>query len=149
MVAAGVFPGTHTTLRRGGDVTTAALPALSVQFADYAAWQRRWLTGERLARHRAYWTEQLTALPPALELPADRPRPARPSGREARTASRSPRTWWPACGNWREEGTSLFTLLLAAYQVWLHRYTGQEDLIVGPRSRTGTAWNCSRCWASS
>ena len=85
----------------GGDVATAGLPALSVQYADYAAWQRRWLSGERLARQRAYWTEQLTALPPALELPTDRPRPARPSGQGACIASRSPRTWWPACGNWR------------------------------------------------
>ncbi len=64
----------------GGNVATAGLPALSLQYADYAAWQRQQLGSERLARYCAYWTEQLTALPPALELPTDRPRPARPSG---------------------------------------------------------------------
>src|SRR5262249_14565056 len=50
------------------------LPALSVQYADYAAWQRSWLLGEALEGEIAYWRGQLGGLPPVLELPTDRPR---------------------------------------------------------------------------
>ncbi len=81
---------------------------------------------------RAYWTEQLTALPPALELPTDRPRPARPSGQGGAHRFQIPTDVVARVRQLaHEEGTSLFTLMLATYQVWLHRYTGQDDLIVG------------------
>ncbi len=115
-----------------GDAATTSLPPLSLQFADYAAWQRQQLGSERLARQRAYWTEQLTALPPALELPTDRPRPARPSGQGGVHRFQIPADVVARVRQLaHEEGTSLFTLMLATYQVWLHRYTGQDDLIVG------------------
>ena len=52
------------------------LPELPLQYADFAVWQRSWLQGEALEREVAFWREQLAGLPPCLELPTDRPRPA-------------------------------------------------------------------------
>jgi amino acid adenylation domain-containing protein len=110
----------------------AALPELPVQYADYAVWQRRRLTGELLERQRRYWKEQLRDLPPALELPTDKLRKLQPSGRGAIHHFQLTE---PVVSGLRklarEEGTTLFTVMLAAYHVWLHRYTGQTDLIVG------------------
>src|SRR5690242_18517490 len=53
----------------------AALPDLPLQYADFAAWQRGWLQGERLEEQLSYWRTQLADAPPVLELPTDRPRP--------------------------------------------------------------------------
>ncbi|MDT9120939.1 condensation domain-containing protein, partial [Escherichia coli] len=65
----------YDAFRRGeGD----PLPPLPVQYADYAAWQRRWMEGEVLAGQARYWTETLTGAPELLELHLDHPRPARP-----------------------------------------------------------------------
>src|SRR5262249_10896122 len=61
-----------------------SLPALSVQYADYAAWQRAWLSGEVLERQLAYWKERLAGAPAALDLPTDRPRPRVFTARGAR-----------------------------------------------------------------
>ena len=110
----------------------AGLPELSVQYADYAVWQRAQLDGVRLDPQRGYWREQLQDLPPALELPTDRARPVQPSGRGAVHSFAIPGpvvTRLRALA--RAEGTTLFTVWLAAYQVWLHRYTGQADVVVG------------------
>ncbi|HYG63657.1 MAG TPA: AMP-binding protein, partial [Thermoanaerobaculia bacterium] len=60
---------------------SSPLPELPVQYADFAVWQRRWLSGEVLERQIAYWRKELAGAPPLLELPTDRPRPARQSGR--------------------------------------------------------------------
>src|SRR5262249_31099513 len=57
------------------------LPELPFQYADFAAWQRQWLAGEELERQTAFWRQHLAGAPSVLELPADRPRPARASGR--------------------------------------------------------------------
>jgi amino acid adenylation domain-containing protein len=114
-----------------GRLELAGLPELPVQYADYAAWQRQRLTGELMERQRAYWREQLKDLPPALELPMDQARPVRPSGRGA---VHDFRLTGPVLTRLRElareERTTLFTVLLAAFQVWLHRYTGQTDVVV-------------------
>src|SRR5262245_17620935 len=64
----------------GKEVERKALP---VQYADYALWQRRWLEGEELQRHRAYWREQLAGAPAGLELPLDHARPVQQSFRGA------------------------------------------------------------------
>ena len=110
----------------------AELPDLPVQYADYAVWQRQRLTGELLERQQSYWREKLRDLPPALELPADKPRQLQPSGCGAIHHFRLTE---PVVSSLRElareEKTTLFTVMLAAFQVWLHRYTGQTDVIVG------------------
>jgi amino acid adenylation domain-containing protein len=114
-----------------GQTELAGLPELPVQYADYAAWQRQRLTGELLERQRAYWREQFRDLPPALELPADRARPLRPTGQGAVYDFR---IIGQVVSSLRElahqEGTTLFTLMLTAFQVWLYRYTGQTDVVV-------------------
>ncbi len=110
----------------------AHLPALPVQYADHAAWQRAWLTGETLAEHVGWWRAQLDGAPALLELPTDRPRPAVPGdaaayhgftlGREISAALRALS---------RRDGATLFMTLLAAWQALLARYSGQDDVVVG------------------
>ena len=108
------------------------LPALPVQYADFASWQRNWLQGETLKTHLDYWKERLAGLPPLLELPTDRPRPPVQSysGDYRPFAFSAPltRAIESVC---REEGVTLFMLLLASFQALLHRYTGEGSVAVG------------------
>jgi amino acid adenylation domain-containing protein len=107
------------------------LPELPLQYADFAVWQRQWLQAERLEPLLAYWTRQLQELS-LLELPTDRPRPAVQSYRGACQSLRLPYTLSNALNALsRREGVTLFMTLLAAFQTLLHRYTGQDDLVVG------------------
>ncbi|HKX28928.1 MAG TPA: amino acid adenylation domain-containing protein [Blastocatellia bacterium] len=110
----------------------AALPELEIQYADYAFWQSRYLQGEVLAEQMGYWKKQLGGELPVLNLIADRPEPAVRSHRGAEESLTVPE------GLAREikalsrcEGATLFMTLLAAFNVLLSRYSGQEDLIVG------------------
>ncbi|HEX4961859.1 MAG TPA: non-ribosomal peptide synthase/polyketide synthase [Thermoanaerobaculia bacterium] len=108
------------------------LPELPVQYADFAVWQRSWLHGEVLEREIAWWHRQLTGLPPLLELPTDRPRPAAQSFRGASRPVRLPAGLVrPAESLGRREGATLFMVLLAAFQALLGRFSGQDDLAVG------------------
>ncbi|HEY4561968.1 MAG TPA: condensation domain-containing protein, partial [Thermoanaerobaculia bacterium] len=108
------------------------LPALPVQYADFALWQRRWLAGEVLEAELAWWRERLAGLAPALELPADRPRPARQSFRgDSRGSCLDPRTGAALATLGRRHGATPFMTTLAAFYTLLHRYTGEEDLAVG------------------
>ena len=108
-----------------------ALKELPVQYADFAVWQRRWLA-EGMAAEVAYWREQLAGVPPLLELPTSRPRPAVQSFRGALEG-------FEVSGEVREglrrlsrrEGATLFMVLLAAFKTLLWRYTGQTELVVG------------------
>ena len=110
----------------------AALPELPVQYGDFAFWQREWLQGEVLATQLAYWREQLAGIPPVLELPADRPRSSRQSYRGAMRTVTIPRALSDGLKSvGRREGATLFMTLLAAFTVLLHRYTGQDDIVVG------------------
>ncbi|MHB1558888.1 MAG: amino acid adenylation domain-containing protein [Isosphaeraceae bacterium] len=107
------------------------LPEPAIQYADYAAWQRGWLESEVLSEQLNYWSEQLTGVA-MLALPTDRPRPARPSGRGGERTATVPRATLDALRTiGRVEGATLFMTLLAAFQVLLHRYSGQEDIAVG------------------
>jgi acyl transferase domain-containing protein/acyl-CoA synthetase (AMP-forming)/AMP-acid ligase II/acyl carrier protein/alpha-ketoglutarate-dependent taurine dioxygenase len=109
-----------------------ALPALPVQYADFAVWQRRWLTGEVLERKLAYWRRRLAGAPPDLALPADRPRPAVPSGRGGRHAFRVPAALAGELRRLsRREGGTLFMVLAAALGALLHRLCGAADLVIG------------------
>ncbi|WP_447980434.1 amino acid adenylation domain-containing protein [Candidatus Nitrospira bockiana] len=109
-----------------------SLPALPIQYADYAQWQRRWLEGPVREAQLAYWRRRLAGAPPVLELPADRPRPAVQSYRGARHAFVVPTSLAQALAALsRRQGATLFMTLLSAFQVLVFRYTGQTDLCIG------------------
>ncbi|HEX4497783.1 MAG TPA: non-ribosomal peptide synthase/polyketide synthase, partial [Thermoanaerobaculia bacterium] len=119
------------------------LPEPALQYADFAAWQRRWLTDEVLAPQLAYWRRQLAGMPPALALPADRPRPPRQSFRgEVRFLPLPPALSAGVKELGKAEGTTLFMTALAAFAAFLGRYTGQTDVVLGSpaanRHRPGT-----------
>ena len=108
------------------------LPELPIQNADYAVWQREWLQGEVLEDQLQYWREQLAGAPHVLELPADRPRPAVQSHRGAlKQFQLKPELTRKLKELSRQEDVTLFMLLLAAWQVLLARYSGQNDVVVG------------------
>jgi amino acid adenylation domain-containing protein/non-ribosomal peptide synthase protein (TIGR01720 family) len=108
------------------------LPELTIQYADYAAWQRRWLQGAVLDEQIAYWRAELEGAPFSLDLPADRARPALPSHEGARRSVAFPAELSRALRELsRREGATLFMTLLAAFGVLLHRLTGQRDLLLG------------------
>src|SRR5262249_4374049 len=107
------------------------LPELPIQYADFAVWQRQWLQGEVLAAQLAYWQRQLTGLP-VLQLPTDRPRPAGAAFRGRHQAAALPPSLHAALQALSQrEGVTLFMTLLAAFQILLQRYTGQDDIVVG------------------
>ncbi|HET9229074.1 MAG TPA: condensation domain-containing protein, partial [Thermoanaerobaculia bacterium] len=108
------------------------LPELSVQYPDFAVWQRGWLAGEVLERQVGYWRERLAGLPGLLDLPLDRPRPAFRTGRGARHAFQLPSPGLQALKDLgRREGATDFMTLLALFQILLSRVSGQEDLATG------------------
>jgi amino acid adenylation domain-containing protein len=108
------------------------LAELPIQYADYAVWQREWLQGAMLQEQLQYWREQLQGAPPVLELPTDHPRPAVQSFRGARHAALLDHGVSEQLQELsRREGVTLFMSLLAAWQVLLARYSGQEEIVVG------------------
>jgi amino acid adenylation domain-containing protein len=110
----------------------AALPALPIQYADYAEWQRGWLQGEVLDRQLAYWKRELTGELPVLELPSDRPRGAVQTSSGSRYVFTLPQPVAVALRDIsRRHNVTLFMTLLAAFQTWLMRYTGTQDVCVG------------------
>ena len=108
------------------------LPELPIQYADFAAWQRDWLSGERLEAQLDHWHRRLDGASTALDLPTDRPRPAMLDGRggELRFTLES-EVVEGARALARRHGATLFMVLLAAFDALLHRITGQRDLVVG------------------
>jgi amino acid adenylation domain-containing protein len=108
------------------------LPPLSVQYADYAVWQRSRLQGQRLEEEIAYWRQQLCDGPYVLNLPTDRPRPAIQTSRGAHQPLRFSQNLIDALrALGRQEETTLFMTLLAAYATLLHYYTQQTSIIIG------------------
>ncbi|MDJ0702180.1 MAG: amino acid adenylation domain-containing protein [Leptolyngbyaceae cyanobacterium MO_188.B28] len=108
------------------------LPDLSIQYADFAHWQRQWLQGEILETQLNYWKQHLADAPPLLELPTDRPRPAVQSYRgavECFSLDADLTAQLKQLG--QRTGATLFMTLLAAFVVLLYRYSGQEDIVVG------------------
>ena len=114
------------------DRTAPPLPPLPLQYADFALWQRTWLTGARLERQVAYWRDHLAGAPPLLELPTDRPRPAAASGRGARVPIHLPAPLVDGLRALsRQADATFYMTLLAAFQLLLARYSGQRDIVVG------------------
>jgi len=108
------------------------LQDLPVQYTDYAVWQRQWLQGEVLESELCYWRQQLGNNLPVLNLPTDRPRPALQSFRGSRQPITLPETLSAAVNELsRREGVTQFMTLLAAFNVLLHRYTNQDDILIG------------------
>ena len=112
--------------------TTPNLPELPIQYADFAVWQRQWLSGEVLERQLKYWREQLGDNPPVLELPTDRPRPLVPTYKGSFLTCEIGKDLTDALKDLsRREGVSLYMTLLAAFKTLLARYAGQDHVIVG------------------
>jgi amino acid adenylation domain-containing protein len=110
----------------------ADLPAAPIQYADYALWQRAWLTQGAGARQLAWWRGELGDEHPVLALPCDHPRTADASYREARHAFELPAELLAGLRHLSQgHGATLFMALLAGFQALLHRYTGQHDIRVG------------------
>ena len=104
----------------------------SIQYADYAVWQREWLEEEVLQRQKAYWKQQLAGSPPVLNLPTDRPRPPVQTFRGASQTLVFTEELSDALKDLSlREGATLFMTLLAAFNTLLYRYSGQEDILVG------------------
>ncbi|MFN2416716.1 MAG: amino acid adenylation domain-containing protein [Pyrinomonadaceae bacterium] len=114
----------------GGDASP--LPELSIQYADFAQWQRRRLAEGVLERDLAYWERQLAGAPDMLTLPTDRPRPPVQSHRGATFEfALSPELTAALKELSRGEGATLFMTLLAGFAVLLQRHAGQDDVLVG------------------
>jgi len=110
----------------------AALPELPVQYADYAVWQRGWLAGEHLDAELAHWRETLAGASTVLEVPADHPRPAVQGFRGRHLPVALPAALVADLKALAlREGSTLFMALLAGFETLLHRYTGQDDFLVG------------------
>jgi amino acid adenylation domain-containing protein len=113
-------------------VKPSPLPQLSLQYVDFAQWQRQWLQGEVLQTQLNYWQKQLTAVPPLLELPTDRPRQRVQSfkGRSIFLKLNQDLTQKLKRLS-QQSATTLFMTLLAAFTLLLSRYSRQEDIVVG------------------
>ena len=108
------------------------LSELPIQYADYAKWQRQYLTDKVLEKHLAYWKKQLSGPLPALDLPAAHARPLVPSYRGAnKSFSLSAELSAALKSLSRQEGVTLYMTLLAAFKTLLYGYTAQEDIIIG------------------
>nr|WP_280806652.1 non-ribosomal peptide synthetase [Pseudomonas batumici] len=108
------------------------LPALPVQYADYAVWQRNWLSGEVLQQQGHYWQQALAGAPVLLALPSDRPRPAQQdySGHLLGLALDAELTRGLKALSQRQ-GTTLFMTVMAAWAAVLSRLSGQDDVVIG------------------
>ncbi|MEH2375501.1 amino acid adenylation domain-containing protein [Nostoc sp.] len=108
------------------------LPELTIQYADFAVWQRQWLTGEVLDRQLTYWQKQLADAPVVLELPTDKPRPPVQNFRGGVERFQLDRDLTQRLKQLSQESdATLFMTLLAAFLVLISRYSGQLDVVVG------------------
>jgi len=109
-----------------------SLPALPVQYVDFAVWQRGRLQGEVLDGLLSYWEKHLENSPPVMRLPFNKPRPVAQTFRGATESHTLPQHLSKAIHEFQQrENVTLFMALLAAFKILLHRYSEQEDIIVG------------------
>ena len=110
---------------------SSPLVDLPIQYADFAVWQREHMHGDTLRQHLNYWKRQLEAIP-SLDLPHDKKRPAIQSYRGITEYVAIPAPLTAALRVFsQQQGATLFMTLLAAFATLLHRYSGQEDIVVG------------------
>ena len=108
------------------------LPELPIQYADYASWQREWLSGDVLENQLGYWKQKLGGQLPVLELPTDRPRPAVQSSRGNSITVNFPRSVIDAVHSFSaKESVTPFMTYMAAFHALLYRYSRQEDISIG------------------
>ncbi|WKB55582.1 amino acid adenylation domain-containing protein [Eleftheria terrae] len=133
----GVLTGELSELYRAYAVQGLAhqvdpLPALPVQYADYAVWQREWLAGEVQQRQLAFWREQLASAPALVTLPTDRPRPAVQDYRgQSLPVEFSPELSAALKALSQRHGTTLYMTLLAAWGALVARLAGQDEVVIG------------------
>jgi hypothetical protein len=109
-----------------------ALPEMPIQYADFAVWQRRWLSGDTLEAELDWWRGRLAGMPPALEVPTDRPRPPVQSLHGSAESVTLPAELVEGLRRLsREQGTTLFMTLLAAFAVQLRHHSGRDDVVIG------------------
>ncbi|TCP59139.1 amino acid adenylation domain-containing protein [Tumebacillus sp. BK434] len=116
------------------------LPELSIQYADYALWQRSLLQGDAVEEQVRYWQEQLSGELPVLILPTVRPRPAVQTFKGATYAFSLTQELHEQLNAFsRQEGATMFMMLFSAFNALLHRYSSQDDIILGtPIAGRGT-----------
>ena len=108
------------------------LPPLPLQYVDFAIWQQEYIKRNGLSEQLAYWKQQLTGAPTTLDLPTDHPRPASPSSRGSLYVMTLPSELVDELKTLsRQQGTTLYITLVAAFQCLLSRYSSQEDLVLG------------------
>jgi pristinamycin I synthase-3/4 len=108
------------------------LQPLAVQYADYAIWQQRWLTEEKVASDLQYWKKQLAGIPEQLELPKDRPRQARRTyGADVCSITVPAETLAALKRVGHDYDATLYMTLLSTFALLLQRYSGQDDIVVG------------------
>jgi amino acid adenylation domain-containing protein len=121
------------------DGQPSPLPELAVQYANYALWQQNHLAGGRHADQMKYWRETLSEHPPSFELPTDRPRPIAPTWQGGMETCTIPaRLVEPLKEIGKSEGVTPYMIFLAAFQVLLYRYSGQDEIIMGGTTNTRT-----------
>ncbi|WP_445081626.1 amino acid adenylation domain-containing protein [Pseudomonas rhodesiae] len=119
----------YASYSQGQDCTLTPLP---IQYGDYALWQRRWMEAGEKTRQLDYWRQLLGGTQPVLALPLDRPRPAQQRFLGARQDIQlDPGLVTGLKALAQREGVTLFMLLLASFQLFLYRYSGQRDIRVG------------------
>ncbi len=111
------------------------LPPLSLQYADYAVWQRRWIEGPVLEEQATFWQDHLAGAPQLLELPTDHPRPAQQdyAGAVVELVLDAPLTRALKALS-KRHGATLYMTLMAAWAILLSRLSGQHDLVIGTPS---------------
>jgi amino acid adenylation domain-containing protein len=129
----GILMGELTALYKSFvQAEPSPLPELPIQYADFAVWQRQWLEGQVLESQLSYWKRQLEGALPVLELPTDRQRPpvqTHEGERQSFLLSEGLNSALRALS--QREGVTVFMTLLAVFKTFLHRLTGQDDIVVG------------------
>ncbi|RCU52489.1 amino acid adenylation domain-containing protein [Corallincola holothuriorum] len=118
--------------KRAGTFTDSTLPALSVQYSDFAAWQREVLSGEHLASEVAHWKQVLNGAPPLHSLPLDHPRPNEQTHAGAVIRKQLPEALASGIDRMaREAGATRFMALQSAFALLLSLYSGEQDIVMG------------------